>query len=619
MSISLRQLLTCILAFAIALGITLSPGRPVHAQLSLPEGFGQSENVGPPSQVARYGNLETIAVRSPLSLTKLFTIASPTIYDRSPDALVGKQTVEQRAAEVSARLLLLLKRPMDAETLVFDVSQLNNIKIIQARDAQFTEPLILMSVTELDSQFNGLPVDQLAEQWRGVLEQELRTGLQELPQSQQRILRMLLGLGGLTGIIVVVKYGLLRRQKQLRRQKKARKTTPGSTPIAAPSEPQTLQPVLPSEAAIAPTHTPLLQRLAHVFKRLATTDNVMPSVVARVLTLDRQLSLLAFMQWLLFWLLILAWYGGGFWIALMSPYLLENQFRWVEVLLDLLGIWFFTGIYIRLSRWLVDRLADQWKRSNATDLIQLGDTQRHQLRISTIAGAAKGLVTIGWLIVGGLWALGGIGVPTASTVAILGLLALAISFGSRRLVEDLVNGFLILAEDQFALGDYIDLGTVSGLVENFNLRVTQLRSGTGEMITIPNRQINEVKNLTRGWSRVNFSIDVAYHTNPDRALTLMQEVAQGLYHDSAWHDQIVSAPKVLGIDNVSHSGMTITTWIETQPGQQWSVGREFRLRVRRALAENGIEIGAPQQNYALDSPVNHSNHNSQAIRKPENT
>lgn len=580
MSISCKQLLTFVLAFAIALGITLSPGRPVQAQLPLPEGFGQSENVGPPSEVTRYGNLETIAVKSPLSFTELFTIASPTIYDRSPEALLGKQTAEQRAAEVRARLLLLLKRPMDAETLVFDVSQLNNVKIIRAWDAQFPEPLVLMSVTELDSQFNGLPVDQLAEQWQEVLEQELRTGLKELPQVQQRSIHILLGLGGLTALIVFLKYGLFRRQKQLHRQKRALKATPVSPQVASPVEPQ---PALSSEEAIAQTRTHLLQRLAHLF------------------SLDRQLGLLDFMQWLLFWLMILAWYGGGFWMAIVSPYLLENQFGFLEVLLGLLGIWFFTGLYIRLSRWLIDRLAHQWKHSNSTDFIRLGDAQRHQLRISTIAGATKGLVTVVWLIVGGLWALDEMGVPTASTVAILGLLALAVSFGSRRLVEDLVNGFLILAEDQFAIGDTIDLGTVSGLVENLNLRVTQLRNSSGEMITIPNSKISEVRNLTREWSRVDFSIDVAYQTDPDRALAVMQEVSQGLYNDPAWHDQMVSEPKVLGIDSVSHSGMTITTWIETKPGQQWAIGREFRLRVRRALQENGIEIGIPQQTYALES------------------
>ncbi len=577
-----RKLFTLVLAFAIALGITLLVGRPVQAQFSLPEGLGQSNNVGPPSNVTRYGNLETIAVDSPLSLRRLFTIASPTVYDRSPAALEDRQTIEQRAQEIGARLLLLLNRPMNPETLSFDVSQLNNVKIIEARDARFTEPLVLMSVTELDAQFNGLPVDQLAERWRSILEQELLTGLENLPQNQQRVRQILLWLVLLTVFLMLLKYGLSRRQKQLRRQKQTNEVA------SIQSESDSL---LSESAAIAPEIAPVktrnsfLQRFLHWF------------------SLDRQLSLLNFAQSLLFWLFIFAWFGGGLWIARISPYLIRGQFRFVEVPIDLLLTWVLTALLIRVSRWLIDRFAARWQRAERGNFISLGDAQRHRLRVSTIAGATKGLVTIGLLLLGVLWSLGSLGVPTASTVAILGLAALAISFGSRRLVEDLVNGFLILAEDQFAIGDSIDLGTVSGVVENLNLRVTQLRNSNGEMITIPNSKIGEVRNLTRDWSRVDFSIDVAYQTNPDRALAVMQKVAQGLYDDPVWHEQIVAEPKVLGIDSVSHNGMTITTWIETKPGQQWAIGREFRLRVRRALEENGIEIGAPQQIYALESPL----------------
>jgi small conductance mechanosensitive channel len=186
-------------------------------------------------------------------------------------------------------------------------------------------------------------------------------------------------------------------------------------------------------------------------------------------------------------------------------------------------------------------------------------------------------------------------------LAIGGLLGLAVSFGSQSLVKDLVNGVLILAEDQYAIGDVIDLGRASGLVENLGLRITQLRSADGELITIPNSAITEVKNLTRSWSRVNFRIDVAYQADPEKALSILREVVQGLYDDPAWHGKIPAPPEVLGIDSLSHSGMTITTWIQTVPLEQWSVGREFRLRVRKALEANGIEIGTPRQTYVLGS------------------
>lgn len=571
--LSVRGMGRFIMAFVLALGISLLYGSISQAQIALPEGFGQSDQVGPPGDVTRYGNLETIPVDSPLSFNTLFTIASPTVYDRSPDALKDRQTVEQRAAEIAARLLLLLNRPMDPDTLVFEVSTLNNVRIIEARDGTFTQPLVLMSVTELDAQFNGLPVDQLAAEWRNRLEKELRTGLTDLPEDRQRVSQIVLGLVLLSGAVAFLKYGLFRRQQQLKQQKKTLKMNPEQAQPALP----------PLEEDLEQTRSNLLQRLQHLFN------------------LDRQLRALDLAQWLSFWLLVLAWFGGGFWVVFVSPYLIQNQFKYFELPIDLLGIWFFTGFLIRISRYLIDRLIRHWKDLDLGDLVDLGDAQRRQLRASTIAGAAKGLATLVILALGCLWALGALGLPTASTVAILSVLALALSFGSRRLVEDVVNGFLILAEDQYAIGDFIDLGTVSGLVENLNLRVTQLRSSTGDLITIPNSKISEVRNQTRGWSRVNFSIDVAYQADPDRAIALLKDVALNLYQDPQWHDQIIAEPTVLGIDSVSHSGMTLTTWIQTAPAQQWAVGREFRLRVRRALAEHGITIGIPQQTYTLES------------------
>lgn len=573
------RLLRFLLGLVLVLGLNLSTAPSSSAQLTLPEGFGQSQAIGLPDGVTRYGNLETSPVESPLSVKQLFTVASPTIYDRSPAALAGKQPVEQRVEEIQARLLLLLNRPMDPETLILDVSQINNIKIIRAQDQTFTQPLVLMSVTELDSQYNGIPVDQLAEQWRETLEQELRTGLQKLPQDRQRVLQILLILLLLTGVTVGLKYSLSRRQTQLRQQKQALKRT---SALTEPEQPRSERPPAELTDPIAQTRTDFLQQLQRLF------------------SLDRQLSALDFLQWLLFWLLILAWYGGVVWVAMVSPYLIRNQFKFIEIPLDLLSTWFFIGLMIRLSRYLIDRFIAQWQNSSLMNLISLGDSYRRQLRAATIAGAMKGLVTLVWLTLGLLWALGSLGLPTASAVAILSVLALAISLGSRRLVEDLVNGFLILAEDQFAIGDVIDLGNVSGLVENLNLRITQLRNSSGQLITIPNNRINEVRNLTRDWSRVDFSIDVDYYTDPDRAIAVLQNVAQTLYQDPDWHDKILSEPTVCGIDQVSHQGMTITVLIQTAPAQQWAVGREFRLRVRRALADHGINIGIPRT-YTLET------------------
>jgi len=573
----LKRLFTFALPFLLALGLSLAIAQPSQAQFALPEGFGGKGPVGPPQNVTRYGNVEAIAVESPLSAATLFTIASPTVYNRSPDAVDDRQTVEQRAEEIQAKLLLLLKRPMDAESLVIEVSQLNNVAIIDVRDDQFPRPLVLLSVTEFDADFNGQPIDALADQWRDILEDELRNGLAKLPDDRRRVNHILLGLLVLTAGLVALKYGVWRRQTQLRQQKKALRS-------AAIAEAVPVELADPPDEPVTQARIAFLQRLPQIF------------------TLDRQLAALDFLQWLLFWLMISAWYIGFGWVAVVSSYLIRNQFGFLNVPLRLLLIWFFTGLTIRLSRRLIDIVIHRWKPFDHVDFLDFGDAQRRQLRSSTIAGAAKGLVTIAIALFGLLSALNALGLPTASVVAIGSLAGLAITFGSQNLIKDLVNGFFILAEDQYAIGDVIELGSVTGLVENLTMRVTQLRSASGELVTVPNSSITQVKNLTRNWSRVNFTIDVAYHTDPENALAVLNEVAQTLYNDPAWHDKIVAEPTVLGIDSVSHSGLTITVWIQTKPAEQWAVGREFRLRVRRAMAEHGIEIGIPQY-YSLDGAL----------------
>ena len=578
---SVQRLIFFGLSLLLILGLNLAAGQPSQAQFSMPDGFGQAGPVGPPEGVVRYGNVEAITVESPLSDTTLFTIAWPTVYDRSPEAVGDRQTVEQRAEEIQAKLLLLIQRPMDSESLVFEVSQLNNVAVIDVKDNQFPRPLVLLSVTEFDADFNGQPIDELADQWRGILEDELRNGLKKLPDDQRRVNHILLGLLLLTTGLVALKYGLSKRQKPLRRQKKALRAAAAPEPDTVPGG----EPAATLDAPAVQARTAFVQRLQQVF------------------TLDRQLAALDFLQWLLFWLMMLAWYSGFLWVAGVSPYLIRNQFKFLDVLLSLLLIWFLTGLAIRVSRRLIDIVIHRWNPFNRVDFLDFGDAQRHELRSSTIEGAAKGLVTIAIALFGLLSALNEMGLPTASVVAIGSLAGLAITFGSQNLIKDLVNGFFILAEDQYAIGDVIDLGSqTTGLVENLNMRVTQIRSGKGELITIPNSAITQVRNLTRSWSRVEFAIDVAYHTNPDQALAVLRAVAHGLYTDPAWHDKILAEPTVLGIDSVSHSGITITTWIQTEPAQQWTVGRELRLRVRNALEANGIEIGIPQY-YSLDSSV----------------
>ena len=562
--------------FVLTLGLVMTCSLQSVAQFPLPIMSGKGEDSKPPDEVIRYGNIEVAPVNSPLYGKELFLLASPTVYDRSIDASDVGLAVERRAEEVSERLWRAIERPMNPETLEITISRLHNVTIINAKDDWYTKPLILVSVTEVDADYHGRPIDVLAEEWRGILEQELKESFkiyseETIEKIFIKVFRIGLGLVVITVILGGLKYGVGRYQRVLRRRKQALRDSQTSSSSA---DPQQHTPPEPQEENLFQQRTRFLTRLQ------------------QTINLDRQLWLLGTAQWLLFWLGIVAWYVGVFWLVKGTPFLTRFTSDVLGIPILLLAVWFVTSLALRISHRLIDGLKAIWQEN---DFRRLGDAQRRELRVSSIAGASKGMITVLVVGIGILVGLSLLGISTRSVLAIGGLLGLAISFGSQSLVRDLVNGCLILAEDQFAIGDVINLGHVSGLVENLNLRVTQLRSVDGALVTIPNSRITEVKNLTRTWSRVNHSIDVAYQTNPEQALRVLRNVAQSFYDHPDWRDKMLAPPDVLGIDRVSHEGMTVTTWIQTAPAQQWAVGREFRFRVRQALEENGIEIGAPQQ------------------------
>lgn len=575
----LRQILSFCLIGVLACGIILITGEKSQAQFSLSgNDSGVTEKI--PHEVNRFGNIETIEVESPIDGARLFTIAYPTVYNRN-NVEEGKIPVEQRAEQVQGRLQFALFRPMNPETLTVEVSKLNNVTIIYAKDNEYTRPLVLLSVTELDADFNGIPINQLAQKWREIIENDLRRGLEKWHQDPTLLIRIILGLFFLTVVVIVAKYVLLKRQKTLWDRKKEL----NQSSVSQSSNEALISDFPPSKE-----------------EKLSEKRSQFLQVPERITKVERQLKFLDLWQWLLFWLLIISWLLGLFELFSRIPVLAKYRFNLFGVPVELILIWFLSALGIRLSHYFIEKIRNSSDNNNLTKFIDLGDTQRRKLRTATIAGAAKGLTSVVIITTGLLAALKVLGIPTGSVLAIGGLLGLAISFGSQSLVNDIVNGFLILAEDQYAIGDVIDLGIAAGLVENLNLRVTQLRSSGGQLVTIPNSIVRDVKNLTRSWSRVNFTIDVAYETDPEKALSILKQTAQELYDDLEWHDQILDPPDVLGIDSVSHSGLSITTWIKTAPAQQWAVGREFRLRVRKALEEKGIEIGIPRQTHIMETP-----------------
>ncbi|MBW4665038.1 MAG: mechanosensitive ion channel family protein [Chroococcus sp. CMT-3BRIN-NPC107] len=291
----------------------------------------------------------------------------------------------------------------------------------------------------------------------------------------------------------------------------------------------------------------------------------------------------------------LIWGSGTLLILGLFPYTRVIPF-WILTVLRIpftLGIVALaTYVTVRLSYVLIDRFTSALA-INA--LLTPEDALRLHLRVSTISGVTKSITTLSGVAIGMLIALTTVGVNIAPLLAGAGLVGVAVSLASQNIIKDAINGFFIILEDQYALGDVINVGNVGGLVEHLNLRITQLRDSEGRLITIPNSEIKIVANLSSRWSRADLSIPVAYHADIDQALELINNVGVQMDEDPKWQEQIIETPQVLGVENFGDRGVIIRVWIKTQPLKQWEVAREYRRRVKITFDKAGIAIPLPQQ------------------------
>ena len=185
--------------------------------------------------------------------------------------------------------------------------------------------------------------------------------------------------------------------------------------------------------------------------------------------------------------------------------------------------------------------------------------------------------------------------PIGPILAAGGIFGLAISFGAQSLVKDVIAGFFILMENQFAVGDVIEAAGKNGTVERMTLRVAVLRDVRGVLHVIPNGQITTVSNLTRSWSRAVVEVGVGYATDVDRAIAVFRDELSRFRDDAAWTSRFIGDSDVLGVEDLGEHSVVIRTLLRTVPGAQWEVAREFRRRIKNRLDAEGIEMPYPQR------------------------
>jgi len=186
-------------------------------------------------------------------------------------------------------------------------------------------------------------------------------------------------------------------------------------------------------------------------------------------------------------------------------------------------------------------------------------------------------------------------IPIGPLLAGVGVVGLAVSFGAQSLVKDVISGFFVLLENQFAVGDVVTIDGTSGKVERMTLRVVMLRDLSGVLHIIPNGGITKVSNMTRGFARTVVDVGVAYEENLDRALDVLRDVSAAFAADPAWRSAFSEPPQVLGVEALADSSVNIRVVLPTAAGRQWDVGREFRRRVKNRFDAEGISIPFPQR------------------------
>jgi moderate conductance mechanosensitive channel len=225
---------------------------------------------------------------------------------------------------------------------------------------------------------------------------------------------------------------------------------------------------------------------------------------------------------------------------------------------------------------------------------------RRTQRAETLGALLKSIATFVIWLIAGLMALGTLGINMGPLIAGAGIVGVAVGFGAQNLVRDFLSGIFMLLEDQYGVGDVIDLGEASGSVEGVGLRTTRVRDVDGVLWHVPNGEIRRVGNKSQGWSRALLDIEVAYSNDLPAAMRVIKQTADELWRDDdEFAPLILEEPEVWGVEALSANGVVVRLVVKTRPLEQWKVERELRARIKAAFEREGVELPVTAQAVVL--------------------
>jgi len=279
--------------------------------------------------------------------------------------------------------------------------------------------------------------------------------------------------------------------------------------------------------------------------------------------------------------------------ATIGIWVLEHGIRIFVILLIGIVLWLATK---RFMPALVHRAMAKPKRGEREAGAGL------KKREDTLLGVFMGLSQLIIIIIVTFMVLGELNINIAPILAGLGIAGIAVGFGAQYLIRDLIAGVFILMENQFRVGDVAKIADIAGLVEEVHLRKTVLRDLDGIVHHVPNGEIRVASNYTRRFSRVNLDVSVAYGTDLEKAMAVINRVGQEIAKDENWKERIITPPQALRVNKFGDSGIDIKILGDVRPMEQWATMGELRLRLKKAFDKEGIEIPWPHVKLYFGEP-----------------
>jgi small conductance mechanosensitive channel len=264
-------------------------------------------------------------------------------------------------------------------------------------------------------------------------------------------------------------------------------------------------------------------------------------------------------------------------------------------IVHLLWIFLLAFVFARLLKSFEARVA-------ARAAAQGRATSLRQQQVKTLLGVVSSTGTGLIMAFAILTALPELGISVAPLTVAAGLASVAVGFGAQNLVRDWIAGALIVFEDQFVVGETIQVGDTTGRVEELTLRQTVLRDASGARVHIPNGEIRKLANLSRDFSQIFLDVQIPAGAGGDRALAALDRVAAEFRADAAWSPALVDGPRVLGIEALAPAGSTVRMQVRTVPLRQNEVARELRRRIVARFTQDGVDFASEQRVVLVNAP-----------------